>query len=270
VDHPILSNYRLKAFFAGIVIVFMIIHAIIAYFALGLPLEYALADSFVFNIIFASCVIPLWFPVYYIRWKEKAWYFNGITHLAMLVLLLLVWLGAGYLLMRLFFRDDNAFISYLDASLIWKIIEGTFLYIIVILVYSLFSINEELKEKEKNEVKLNRLIKSGGLERIAVKDRQQIHIIPVQEINYIEACGDYVSLFTATGSFIKEQTMKYFEENLPSKQFVRVHRSFIVNVSEVVKIELYEKENYRIHLKTGKILKASNNGYKSLKEVVNL
>lgn len=242
----------------------------IAYFVSGLPLRYALADSFVFNIILASCVIPLWFPVYYIRWKEKAWYFNGITHLAMFILLLLVWLGAGYLVMRLFFREESAFINYLDASLTWKIVEGIFLYIIVILVYSLFSINEELKEKEKNEVKLSQLIKSGGLERIAVKDRQQIYVIPIQEINYIEACGDYVSLFTATDSFIKEQTMKYFEENLPSKQFVRVHRSFIVNVSEVVKIELYEKENYRIHLKTGKILKASNNGYKSLKDVVNL
>ncbi len=269
-DHPILSNYRSKALFAGIVIVVIIIHAIIAYFALDLPLGYALADSFVFNLIFASCVIPLWFPVYYICWKEKAWYFNGIIHFAMLVLLLLVWLGVGYLLMRLSFRDTDTFISYLDASLIWKIIEGIFLYIIVILGYFLFSINEKLKEKEKNEVKLNQLNQTGGLERIAVKDRQQIHVIPVQEINYIEACGDYVSLFTATGSFLKEQTMKYFEENLSSKQFVRIHRSYIVSVSEVAKIELYEKESYRVHLKSGKILKASNNGYKSLKEIIKL
>ena len=269
-DHPVLSNYRLKAFFAGIVILVIIVHAIIAYSALGLPLKYSLADSFIFNIIFASCVIPLWFPVYYIRWKEKAWYFNGMTHLAMIVLLLLIWLGAGYLLMRLFFRDDNVFINYLDASLIWKIFQGIFLYIIVILVYFLFSMNEKLEEKEKNELRLNQLIKTGSLERIAVKDRQQIHIIQVQEINYIEACGDYVSVFTATGSFLKEQTMKYFEENLPAKQFVRIHRSSIVNVSEVLKIELYEKESYRIYLKNGKILKASNSGYKALKEIIKL
>jgi len=270
VDHPILSNYRLKAFFAGIVIFVIIIQAIIAYFALGLPLEYALADSFLFNIIFASCVIPLWFPVYYIRWKEKAWYFNGVTHLVMIVLLLLVWLGAGYLLIHLFFGSNDIYISYLNRSLFWRIIEGIFLYIIVILAYFLFLINEKLEEKEKNEVRLSQLIKTGGLERIAVKDRQQIHIIQVQEINYIEACGDYVSVFTATGSFLKEQTMKYFEENLPAKQFVRIHRSSIVNVSEVLKIELYEKESYRIYLKNGKILKASSSGYKALKEIIKL
>lgn len=269
-DHPILSNYRSKALFAGIIVIVIIFHTITIYFALDLPLRYALADSFVFNIIFASCIAALWFPVYYIGWKEKVWYFNGITYLAMFILLLLIWLGAGYLLMRLFFRDGNAFISYLDASLIWKIIEALFLYIIVILVYFLFSANEKLEEKEKNEIKRNKLNNTGGLERISVKDRQQIHVIQVQEINYIEACGDYVSLFTATGSFLKEQTMKYFEENLSSKQFVRIHRSYIVNVSEVAKIELYEKESYRVHLKSGKILKASNNGYKSLKEIIKL
>ena len=248
----------------------IIIQVVIVYFATDLPWGYALADSFVFNIIFACCILPLWFPVCYIRWKDKAWYFNGITYLAMFVLLLLVWLGSGYLILHLFFKEDNAFISYLDTSLFWKIIEGVFLYIIVVLAYFLFLMNERLGEKEKNEVKLSQMIKTGGLERVAVKDRQQIHVIPVQEIYYIEACGDYVSLITATGLFLKEQTMKYFEENLPSKRFVRIHRSFIVNVSEVSKIELYEKESYRVHLKNGKILKASNSGYKTLKDVVNL
>jgi len=270
VDHPILRNYRSKTIFIGIVIFVTIIHAAVTYFTFDLPLGYVLTDSFLFNIIFAACVIPLWFPVYYIQWKEKAWHFNGMTHAAMIVLILLVWLGVGFLLMHLFFAGNDIYINYLNKSLIWKIIEGVFFYTVVVLTYFLFLTNEKLDEKEKNEARLSRLIKSGGLERIAVKDRQQIHVIPVQEINYIEACGDYVSLFTANGSFLKEQTMKYFEENLPSKQFVRIHRSFIVNVSEVAKIELYEKESYRIHLKNGKTVSASNNGYKALKEVIKL
>ncbi len=269
-NHPILWNYRSRAIFAGIVMSVMIIHVIISCLTFNLPLKYSLADSFIFNLIFAGCVIPLWFPVYYIRWKEMAWYFNGMAHLAMIVLLLLVWLGSGYLLMHLFFGGNDIYISHLNISLTGKVIEGIFLYIIVVLVYFLFLTNEKLEEKEKNEIKLNQLIKSGSLERITVKDRQEIHIIPVLQINYIEACGDYVSLFTTTGSFLKEQTMKYFEENLPPKQFVRIHRSFIVNVSEVSKIELYEKESYRVHLKNGKILKASSGGYKALKEKINL
>ena len=107
------------------------------------------------------------------------------------------------------------------------------------------------------------------LTRIAVKDRQQIHVIPVGDIDYFEADGDYVKLHTAKKSFLKERTMKYFEENLP-KHFIRIHRSYIVNVNEVSKIELYEKESYRVYLKNGEMLKASSNGYKVLKEAVSL
>jgi len=62
--------------------------------------------------------------------------------------------------------------------------------------------------------------------------------------------------------------MKYFEENLPQPQFIRIHRSTIVNLEEVAKIELYEKESYRVHLKNGTILNASPNGYKLLKDRV--
>lgn len=109
----------------------------------------------------------------------------------------------------------------------------------------------------------------GSLTRIAVKNRQQIHVIPVNEIDYIEADGDYVKLHSSKTAFLKEKTMKYFEENLPS-QFIRIHRSYIVNVSEVAKIELYEKETYRVHLKNGEILKASSNGFKALKTAVSL
>jgi two-component system LytT family response regulator len=110
----------------------------------------------------------------------------------------------------------------------------------------------------------------GSLSRIAVKDRQQIHVIPINDIDYIEADGDYVKLHTAKKAYLKEKTMKYFEENLPLQQFIRIHRSYIVNVNEVAKIELYEKESYRVHLKNGEFLKASSNGYKALKAAVSL
>lgn len=122
----------------------------------------------------------------------------------------------------------------------------------------------------KNEVQT--LAQSIGeqnaeITRIAVKDNKQIHLISVNEIIYIESCGDYASLHTEKGVFLKEKTMKYFEENLPA-QFIRIHRSAIVNVNKVTKIELYEKDSYRVHLKTAEILKASAKGYKALKETL--
>ncbi|MDR1865436.1 MAG: LytTR family transcriptional regulator DNA-binding domain-containing protein [Bacteroidales bacterium] len=109
-----------------------------------------------------------------------------------------------------------------------------------------------------------------ALTRIAVKDRQQIHVISIHDIDFIEADGDYVKLHTAKNTFLKEKTMKYFEQNLPAQQFIRIHRSYIVNVNEVSKIELYEKESYRVYLKSGRLLKASTGGYKALKIAVSL
>jgi two-component system LytT family response regulator len=79
-----------------------------------------------------------------------------------------------------------------------------------------------------------------------------------------------VKLHTAKSAFLKEKTMKYFEENLPPRQFVRIHRSYIVHVNDVTKIELCEKENYRVYLKNGEMLKASSSGYKALKEALSL
>ena len=108
------------------------------------------------------------------------------------------------------------------------------------------------------------------LTRIAVKNRQQIHVIPVNDIRYVEADGDYVTLHTADGKFLKERTMKYFEQHLPTRQFVRIHRSYIVNVDCVAKIELYQKESYMVQLKSGENLKASSSGYKLLKQAVRL
>ena len=122
----------------------------------------------------------------------------------------------------------------------------------------------------KTEIKALRTFPPETLTRVAVKDRQQIHVIPIDDIDYIEADGDYVKLHTAKTAYLKEKTMKYFEENLPTQQFIRIHRSYIVNVNEVKKIELYEKENYRVHLKNGDCLKASANGFKLLKKAVSL
>jgi two-component system LytT family response regulator len=109
------------------------------------------------------------------------------------------------------------------------------------------------------------------LSRIAVKQRHQIHVIPISDIDYIEADGDYVHLHTPHGTFLKERTMKFFENNLPKPQFIRVHRSYIVNVDKVCKIEIYEKEAYHLHLRGSKdIVKASYAGYKLLREHIKL
>lgn len=109
-----------------------------------------------------------------------------------------------------------------------------------------------------------------ALERIAVKVGQKIHVILVPDIVYIQSDGDYVQIVTDQNRFLKEETMKYFEAGLPSSQFVRVHRSYIVNVEKILRIEMYEKQNQMLTLKNGDKIRASISGYKALRAVLNL
>jgi len=108
------------------------------------------------------------------------------------------------------------------------------------------------------------------LDRITVKDGTKIHLIELADLLYIQSCGDYVTLITPEGEYIKEQTMKYFETHLPESDFVRIHRSAIVQVKQISRLELFGKESYQLILKNGRKLKVSNSGYRLLKERLNL
>ena len=107
------------------------------------------------------------------------------------------------------------------------------------------------------------------LDRIVVKDRHKIHIIPVDQVRYIESMDDYVMIYTREGRHMKQKTMKYFENALDSKDFVRIHRSYIVKVEEINEIHQYEKESYIVILHDKTKLKVSKTGYKNLKDVLN-
>jgi two-component system LytT family response regulator len=106
--------------------------------------------------------------------------------------------------------------------------------------------------------------------RIVVKEGSNIRIIPVQDIQYIEAYDDYVKIFTAKEMFLKKKTMSFYERNLDPSQFVRVHRSYIISMSQLTKVEPMEKETYLAMLKTGAKIPLSKSGYAKLKEVLGI
>lgn len=110
----------------------------------------------------------------------------------------------------------------------------------------------------------------GTLERVAVKSGQKIHVILVPDIVYIQSDGDYVQIVTGESRYLKEETMKYFEASLPRNRFVRVHRSYIVNVEKILRIELYEKQNQMLTLNNGDQIRASVAGYRELRTILNL
>ena len=107
-------------------------------------------------------------------------------------------------------------------------------------------------------------------QRVVVKTGTKIKIIPVEEVLYLEAADDYVKIHTKEGSFLKNKTMSHFESILDAQQFVRTHRSYIVNIHQVTRIDPYEKENYLALLKSGAKVPVSKTGYGKLRQVLGL
>ena len=106
--------------------------------------------------------------------------------------------------------------------------------------------------------------------RIVVKSNGKIKIIPVHDIQYLEAADDYVKIHTASGTHLKNKTMQYFEQLLDARQFVRTHRSYIVNIQQVTRLDPYEKENHIAVLHSGLKVPVSKTGYLKLKQVLGL
>ncbi len=106
--------------------------------------------------------------------------------------------------------------------------------------------------------------------RIVVKDNGKIKIIPLGTVQYLEAADDYVKICTAEGNFLKKKTMQYFEQTLPSREFIRIHRSYLVNTSSITRIDLHEKDSHLLLLTSGTKLPVSKTGYIKLKEVLGI
>jgi two-component system, LytTR family, response regulator len=135
---------------------------------------------------------------------------------------------------------------------------------------------ENILKKENQGAKVESILKTveenkpETLDRIAVKSGQKIHIIPVEQVTYLEADADYVKIFTKDSFYLKEKTMKYFEEHLDKNRFVRIHRSYIVNVNDIARVEYYDKETHIVFLKNNAKLRASSTGYRLLKKVLHI
>ncbi len=106
--------------------------------------------------------------------------------------------------------------------------------------------------------------------RVVVKDNGKIKIIPTANIQYLEAADDYVKIHTADGVFLKNKTMGYFEETMDAQNFIRIHRSYIVNVQLITRIDPYEKESHLAVLSIGIKLPVSKSGYAKLKQVLGI
>jgi len=259
---------------------FAIIHILVMMPLIPITFGLLVVDGFVFS--FLLFFIKLTYEIL-IKSKSPSLIISPQTifnYISLGVFIIILWLGSGLSFFYIIFTHNN--FSLLIPTIPVRALIGLLLYTSAA-IYDYYISHKETEEEEietANENKeMSRAIISPEkkpladdemLERIAVKSGQKIQVILVPDIYYFQSDGDYVFIFTEKGKYIKEQTMKFFEEHLPTAKFVRIHRSCIVNVEMISRIELYKKQQQMLTLKNGHQIKTSVNGYKNLKSVLQL
>lgn len=117
------------------------------------------------------------------------------------------------------------------------------------------------------EPALDRLVAhpSAWLERILIRDREQVHVIAVDQVEVVEAQSDYIAIHADGRDFLKTQRISDLEAQLDPKNFVRVHRSFIVNLAFLQGIERFGSDGHAARLRSGKRVPISRSGYERLR-----
>ena len=272
---------RIKIFsYLGVWVLNALFHALSLYGILSVSFGVLIADGFIHAGLGAGLGIALWLVIHFGNYGSFPVLQRLISFIALAVLAIVLWVGLGFLLNYLLFGE--AVLWKLVPTTVLRCFVGLLLYLILIFLLQ----NKRLQSKEdameenlnsttlilpeEDESQPSETDDLEQLERIVVKSGQKIHVIPLTDILYFQSYGDYVQIVTPKGTFLKEQTMKYFESHLPSSLFVRIHRSHIVNIEAISQIEQYAKQNQLIILKNGVQLKISTAGYKTLRQALDL
>lgn len=138
---------------------------------------------------------------------------------------------------------------------------------------AVFKAVERLKKgnsQEKDNRQLSEKIDQAGipLHRLILKTSSGIDVVAAESIDYFASSDDYTEIICGTKKYLKQKPLKYFDDHLESDRFVRIHRSIILNISRIARLEPYGKESWVALLKTGQKLPVSKTGYQRLKELL--
>ena len=106
------------------------------------------------------------------------------------------------------------------------------------------------------------------LERVLIREQGRVHVLPVERIDFVEAQDDYLCFVSGGKRQRKQQTMAEIEAQLDRARFVRIHRSFLLNIDRLARIEPYAKDSWLAILADGSKLPVSRTGYSRLKELM--
>jgi two-component system LytT family response regulator len=129
---------------------------------------------------------------------------------------------------------------------------------------------KNIRDSHRSQTQIEELLQSihtpaSYLDRILIKQSGKIVILSCNEIKWIEAMDDYVQLHTKTESYLVQQSMNTLEARLNPNQFIRAHRSYIVNIDAIQEIVSYSQGRYMLILKNKKEISLSRTGAKKLK-----
>ena len=110
--------------------------------------------------------------------------------------------------------------------------------------------------------------KQAPLERVLIRDGSRVHVLPVDAIDYVEAQDDYVAFHSEGKSYLKDQTLAAVENLLDAARFVRIHRSYLLNIDRIGRVELYAKDSRIAILRDGTKLPVSRAGYARLAKLL--
>ena len=272
--HPFLENTIKTVHYVLFWMVYALLQTAVLYPIVSLPVGVLLIDGFIHAIVYALLGLLLWSVIHYANYSVLNIYQRTVNYLAIAIITLAAWLGVSYGLFCLILGNNsgNVLVPFLPI----RAFGGAMIFLLIVQQFQQEFEKIQVRDKDTTAIDPVEEVPTGKetptelLERIAVKSGTKIHVVLVPEIQYLQAYGDYVQIFTLEGKYLKEQTMKYFEEHLPPNQFIRVHRSVIVNVEAISRIELYEKQSQLLVLKNGQQVKTSPGGYKLLRAALSL
>ncbi len=220
--------------------------------------------------LFFGEAVMLWSIFTYSRFEVLEQYQSLVIHAIYAIAAAALMLVGEYLLMSVLSSSDTAFfLTSLPAR--------AFVLLIMYTSYQRYYTNNKMEE-DSSEPAEDIVVTDKdepvaepveAMERITVKVGTKIKVIPVDDIVCLKAEDDYVSVITAEGHWLKSERLKDYDMSLPADRFARVHRSYIVNISKISKIERYGQKQM-LSLSNGEQIRISMTGYKVLKEKLNL
>ena len=242
------------------IIVCFILAMVYAFLVGEQSITYRFTDGIIYGLILFIAGNIIWNIFHYAipSKKHKAYSLTVLVVLSLLTSVLIVGIES-FILYLCFPYYINDFANTIAV----RIFISMLLFVIHRLFYNLYTL-ETNDSKATNSVN-SQSVSEQTIDRITVRNGQKIKIIPINDILYFKADGDYIVIYTNEGHWLKEQTMKYTEDILPSNNFVRTHRSYIVNINYISRIERYGVQQLII-LSNGEKIKISDARYQVLRQ----